>query len=407
MNLTNTQRLRILYVSEPLSKLGDMAQGIALATFVYTLTQSGILFGLFLFLRFIPELVIGPYSGYLADRISRRTITTSVNVLLFLMSLLLIVYHEDYTIIVIITTLSSVIKIMYRPAFSSSLPHLVSSDDLPNINRWFNVLQSISRILGATLATFGIVSHNITLIFLFNGLTFLIAAITCWMSIPKNQRNPVQDNHDSDPESGTMMSALRYLFNNQKLLGLVFGSTLLWGCLALSDTLLVPTLGSVRAGGEDYYGFYRIISTVGMLVGAYLSLSWYKLFEKGSNPLIGFYIPIIFLSFFTILLPTSPFLLGYAYYFLIWVLMSLPNNLLEVGLLNAPDNIRGKIFALADAIDGILFSFITVALPFLIKVYDPSTILFYSPFPFLMIAVIFMISGLKRSKGQAVVKNKE
>ena len=87
--------------------------------------------------------------------------------------------------------------------------------------------------------------------------------------------------------------------------------------------------------------------------------------------------------------------------------MSLPNNLLEVGLLNTPDGIRGKIFALADAIDGILFSLITVALPFLIKVYDPSTILFYSPFPFLIIAVIFMLYSLKRSREQGALKNKE
>lgn len=73
------------------------------------------------------------------------------------------------------------------------------------------------------------------------------------------------------------------MWQSKKIFGLVMGSTLLWGCLALSDTLLIPTLGTAKDGGEDFYGIYRILSAVGMMIGSYFSYKWYKLFfDKGN-----------------------------------------------------------------------------------------------------------------------------
>ncbi len=47
-------KVRLLIASDSFSKLGDMAEGIALATFVFTITQSGFLFGLFFIFTVCP-----------------------------------------------------------------------------------------------------------------------------------------------------------------------------------------------------------------------------------------------------------------------------------------------------------------------------------------------------------------
>ncbi|EIT86093.1 macrolide efflux protein [Fictibacillus macauensis ZFHKF-1] len=397
---SNRSKIKLLIFSDSLSKLGNMAEGIALATFVYTLTQSSLLFGLFLFFRFVPELIVGPYSGYLADKYSRKTITTTVNIVLAVLSLLLIVFIEHYTMILIITTIASFVKTVFKPSFMSSIPFFVSESELPSVNRWFGVFSGVSRVVGSSIAAFVIVSNFIEFIFILNALTYFIFAVVCWISIPTNKRDSSMNSELEKEHLGTYKDALNYLWESKKILGLVIGSTILWGCLALSDTLLVPTLGAARVGGEDVYGFYRIISAIGMIIGSYLSYKWYRLFQSHGKHLIGFYIPIIVMCLFTLLIPFSPFFLGYLFYLIIWIAMDLPSNLLNVELQTVPNKIRGKIIALADAVDGILFSLITLLLPLLTEIYEPGIILKISPIPFIIIIGILLISSLVKNKGR-------
>lgn len=142
----------------------------------------------FLFLRFVPELIIGPFSGYFADKVSRRTITVSVNLTLAFMSILLLISHENYTIILIIATIASFIKMLFRPAFLSSIPLIVEEKELPNINRWFGFFGGFARVIGATIAAYGIFLNNISLIFSLNAVSFLVFALVCWFGIP-NKKN--------------------------------------------------------------------------------------------------------------------------------------------------------------------------------------------------------------------------
>ncbi|MFC9541518.1 MFS transporter [Lysinibacillus sp. NPDC056959] len=398
-------KVRLLIASDSFSKLGDMAEGIALATFVFTITQSGFLFGLFLFLRFVPELIIGPFSGYLADKVSRRTITVSVNLILAFMSILLLISHESYTIILIIATIASFIKMLFRPAFLSSIPLIVEEKELPNINRWFGFFGGFARVIGATIAAYGIFLNNISLIFSLNAISFLVFALVCWFVIPNKKRLISQDNEE---ESSTLIEALKFMWQSKKIFGLVMGSTLLWGCLALSDTLLIPTLGAAKDGGEDFYGIYRILSAVGMMIGSYFSYKWYKLFFDEGKHLVGFFIPIIIMCISTLLIPLSPFFWGYILYLLIWISKDLPANLLDVELQTVPNHIRGKIISLADAIDGILFSLITLVLPILTEFYDPGLILILVPIPFLLLTILLLINSViqqynKNSKSNSYI----
>ena len=195
-----------------------------------------------------------------------------------------------------------------------------------------------------------------------------------------------------------------YIFKYNNIKNLVIGSTLLWGVLALSDTLLVPVLGESKIDGEQSYGIYRIISTIGMLIGGFLSLYWVKLFYKKKYQSLGFYIPVLLLSIFSIFLPLllEKLWLGLFLYLAIWVCMELPTNLLHYEIQQVPDNIRGKIFSISDAIDGVLFSVITLCLPFLTMFTSSSILLGYSSVLFFIITLIIIIFIIHKSNKESI-----
>ena len=402
MTLDNKKKLKFLYLSEPLSKLGEMAQGITLATFAYSSTDSPTLFGLFLFAKFIPEIILGPFSGYLADKFSRKYITVTVSLTLSFLSLVMIQAKENYLHMTTLIILYSTVQLLYRPAFASSIPNLVKEQDLPKVNRNFSVLQSISQILGASIATFGILNSQIIGVLIFNSITFIIAAITCYLSIPNNKA--LDKNFKEVNQQYSIIFSLKYIFKYNNIKNLVIGSTLLWGVLALSDTLLVPVLGESKIDGEQSYGIYRIISTIGMLIGGFLSLYWVQLFYKKKYQSLGFYIPVLLLSIFSIFLPLllEKLWLGLFLYLAIWVCMELPTNLLHYEIQQVPDNIRGKIFSISDAIDGVLFSVITLCLPFLTMFTSSSILLGYSSVLFFIITLIIIIFIIHKSNKESI-----
>ena len=72
--LRNNRGFRQLWLGQVVSQLGDWFNTIAVYTIVLNLTGSGRAVGLILVARFLPTFFIGPLSGVIADRFSRRWI---------------------------------------------------------------------------------------------------------------------------------------------------------------------------------------------------------------------------------------------------------------------------------------------------------------------------------------------
>ncbi len=72
--LRRNRNFRQLWLGQVVSQLGDWFDTLALFTLVLKLTGSGRIVGLVLVARFLPCVVVGPLSGVVADRFSRRSI---------------------------------------------------------------------------------------------------------------------------------------------------------------------------------------------------------------------------------------------------------------------------------------------------------------------------------------------
>ncbi|PGP22910.1 hypothetical protein CN994_14695 [Bacillus anthracis] len=396
--LFKQRHFTLLSFAESISSLGNMAQGIALSAYVFTISQSLVVYGLFLLVRFAPQFILFPLSGAIADKFSRRYTTTVINGLLFLISIVMAIYSESTTVILVMSLLAGIVDLPYRPALSASIPTLIPKDQLPLANGFMGILKASARIIGSAVAAIGLLTGGVIWLFIFNALTFFLAGIISWISLPtKNQEDKnnkpvdVTKKENGEIDNNDIKSIVAYMWTHSTLKKLVFGSALVWGCISLSDVLLVPLLNVTIDGGEKYYGVYRLIAAIGMLLGAHLSVSWCNLFSDPRRLPYGYAIPLVILSVSTIGLAIWPIKLGFIFYFLAWIAMFLPANLLEIELQLTPSTMRGKVIAFADALDGVLFILLITVLPQINHFVKVQTLLWVMAVPFLLIGVIWIL----------------
>ncbi|WP_157805789.1 MFS transporter [Bacillus sp. mrc49] len=398
--LLNEKRFTYLCLSESFSTLGNMAQGIALAAYIFTLSQSIFIFGLYLIIRFAPQFLLFSIAGNIVDKYSRRFTLTIINLLLALLTCVMAFNAHSTTIILIITLLIGIIELPYHPALSSSIPALVKKDQLGLANGLIGILTSIARVIGSAIAAFGLLNDTVIGLLIFNAVTFFIAGMITWTKLPTanedSDRAQMKGNEESDDlEQSGLSTSITYIQKHSVLKNLIFGSFLVWGCLSITDVLLVPLLNSTIQGGEKYYGIYRFIAALGMLIGNYLAVPWRERYLSLKRTKYGFVVPLVILSFSSIGIAFSPLILGPILYLFLWIAMFLPSNLLNVELQSTPNNIRGKVISIADALDGILFILLTGLLPYLSHFISVKKLLIAASIPFVVISLILTYRFIK------------
>lgn len=385
-----------------------MAQGIVLAAYIYTLSHSVELYGIWLLVRFAPQFLFVFWVGKLVDRYSRRYVTTLIQILLGITSVAMAGCSEHLVVMMLLTLFAGVVELPYQPALLASIPSLVRQEHLPKANGIMSVLSGCARMVGAGLAALGLLTKGIVWLLLFNAGTFFISAIVIWISLPTKNEDRIKQEEVSQEVVSQRRGAglkgvgigvsLRYLWQQRTLKFLVLGSTLLWECLSLSDVLLVPILAEATHGGEKTYGIYRFIATMGMAFGSYFSVHWHRKFANDGLLSDGFAVPLLVASLSTIALALWPWTIGYLAYFLLWMAVMLPSNLLTVELQQTPNAIRGQVMTFADAIDGMLFISVMVIIPQWVKFTDEQTLLWMSTIPFLLVAIIWTIRWLSHTR---------
>ncbi|SDX41952.1 Major Facilitator Superfamily protein [Marininema mesophilum] len=397
-------KFRRLAFSEAFSNLGNMAQGIALAAYIYMLSQSVGMYSAFLLIRFAPQFVLVSFVGKIVDRYSRRYTTTIINILLGLISIVMAFFSGNIAVIMVMALLAGVVELPYLPALSSSVPSLVRKNHLSLANGLLGVFSGLARIIGAGIAAFGLLTDAVVWVMIFNALTFFISAFVSWISLPT--KNQDLDQEENTGESGKsepkipvgFWGIFRYLRGNRTLKLLVLGSTLIWGCLSLSDVLLVPVLSAEVSGGEKYYGIYRLIAAIGMALGSYFSDKWHKWFATERLLSYGYAAPLLVVAVGTIGLAFWPMTFGLVFYLLLWVALMLPANLLAVELQHTPNAFRGRVMVVADAVDGFLFIVLMVVVPQWVRFANVQNLLWLTALPFAFISLVWTFDWVRNGR---------
>jgi MFS family permease len=177
--LRSNRNFRQLWLGQVVSQLGDWFDTIALYALLLRLTGSGRAVGLLLVARFLPSFIVGPLSGVVADRFSRRTIMILSDILraIVVLGFLLVRRPEQVWLVYALTILQLVFSTFFEPAKTAVIPSIVSGRELVAANAISSVTWSVMLTLGAAFG--GVVTEwfGTDAAFILDSLTYLASAL--------------------------------------------------------------------------------------------------------------------------------------------------------------------------------------------------------------------------------------
>ena len=177
-----------LWVGQLISLFGDRVNQIALAAFVYEVTDSPLAVALTFFAGMVPNLVLSPIAGAYVDRWDQKQVLVvsdilrAAAVLLVPVAILFNVWLA-YPVVFLITTIS----IFFRPARQAILPRIVPEEDLLPANSAMWVGETLADVINYPIAGVFVVflQSSLALAFWFDAVTYLAsAALLATMVVP-------------------------------------------------------------------------------------------------------------------------------------------------------------------------------------------------------------------------------
>ncbi len=178
--LRSNRNFRQLWLGQVVSQLGDWFNTMALYALLQSLTEkSGRAIGLVLVARFLPSFIVGPLSGVVADRFSRRTIMIVSDILraIVVLGFLLVRKPEHVWLVYALTILQLVFSTFFEPAKTAVIPSIVQERELLAANAISSVTWSVMLTLGAAFG--GLVTgwFGTNAAFVLDSLTYLSSAL--------------------------------------------------------------------------------------------------------------------------------------------------------------------------------------------------------------------------------------
>jgi dTMP kinase len=213
--------------------------------------------------RLLPAVFLGPLAGVIADKLDRRKLMVTCDVLRTGLYISIPIFH-NYLWLYTATVLVECITLFWSPAKEASVPNLVPREKLESANQ-LSLLAGygtapiaalfftfLSLFTSAINATFGIESTAVDLALYVNALSFVFAAFTIWglKEIPKG----AAAKHAA--ETGILKSLLegwKSVSGSRLIRGLIVGMV---GAFVAAGAVigLARTFVGDLGGGEAAYG---------------------------------------------------------------------------------------------------------------------------------------------------------
>jgi len=177
--LRGNRSFRFLWLGQVVSQMGDWFDTIAVCTIALQLTGSGRAVALIMVARFLPSVIMGPLSGVVADRFSRRSIMIIADILraIVVLGFLLVRRPDQMWLVYVLTVLQLAFSAFFEPAKTAAIPSIVSDRELLPANAIASVTWSAMLTLGAAIGGFVAGWFGTDVAFVLDSLTFVASAI--------------------------------------------------------------------------------------------------------------------------------------------------------------------------------------------------------------------------------------
>ena len=210
--LKNNSQVRLLWLAQIMSLLGDWFGTIAAIILVNRYTDSGLAISILFMARGLPSFVFAPVVGVIADRFNRKRILITTDILQTIVgfSFLLVFQTESITLLYFLTVLQFTLAAFFEPARAAFLPNLVHSEsELLHANTLSNISWSFMLAIGAVIGGGVTALFGIEIAIVVNAFTFLISA--AFIAFIRHIEEKSDENTTSSNGFLDFMDGLRYV----------------------------------------------------------------------------------------------------------------------------------------------------------------------------------------------------
>jgi predicted MFS family arabinose efflux permease len=267
------RNIRLLLGGLAASQAGDWLYNLALLALVFGRTHSSVWVGLTTAARILPEVVLGPVGGILADRVDRRRLMIGSDVIraaTMAALALLAIAHAPIIFAPILAALCTGAGSAYAPCVVAVLPRLATDEQLPAANAARVSIQSVCIVAGPLFGAVLMLLGSPAFAFMINGATFLAGALAV-SALPRPAlRAPatVSERHPGlRQELKTGWEALRGCDDAIAVVGADIIASAVYGVLTVVFVILGQRLGLGVAG----YGYLLAAVGAGGVLAAGIS----------------------------------------------------------------------------------------------------------------------------------------
>ncbi len=289
MHTKENKNIILFTLGSSVSQLGSVIYTFAIGLYVLDLTGSGLQFATTLVIGFLPTILIHPFAGAIADRINKKFIVVSTDIMSGLLYLILFYYLQSSALSLIIiyslTLMTNILNSFFSIAIDSAKPQLIGKNRLQRLNGISQIIMAGASIAGPIFGGLVYAYLPIELFICINGLSFLLSGISELFIDFHIASKPLPSNK---PIGNTIFTDIKdaciYLVHEKEVMKYYYLFLIL--NIELSLGILVPLpyiLNNYLAIKPEGVGVVNSLMPIGMICGALLvdyitkKVTWDKL----------------------------------------------------------------------------------------------------------------------------------
>ena len=384
MSVFINRQFAIVFSGQLVSTVGNNLFMIALPWYVYSITGSKADLAFTGLFQTIPGFV-GLFIGVFIDRWRKKQTLLVTNMLRGMISFALYVvvqFHPPLMMILILVLLLELIGTFYRPASSSFLPLILPKEKIPSAMGFVQSGGAFAQLFGVLLGGTLIVLIGAPLLFLLNGITFVLSFISLlFVRVKEVIHTPPK----KESFAHQWLDGIRTILHIGLLLRITL-AIMVGNCvIAPLDLIMTAWVKGPMHGNAFQLGTINAAFFIGILVGGVLLGRINKRMDLKTILLVGMVISGVAISLIG-LFPNMywaipfEFIFGYAY-------GSLNGCIGALAIQTIPEQMRGRLFATLGALS-------TLIVPLGMALYGWFLVIIPIHWIYLLIGIPAILSGL-------------
>ena len=271
-----TRDFTIITLGSVVSMFGNSMSGFAMSLMVLDISESTLLYSIYIAMFTLPQLIMPILSGALLDRFSRKKTIYTLDFisagLYLLMSAVLASGWFSFPVFAVYCFILGSIQSIYIVAYESFYPLLISEGNYQKAYSIASVLETLSAVM-VPVSTFLYGKIGLSPLLLVNGICFFIAAVMETQIgaeehyIETQQATKLEGHHPVRQMLSDIREGFRYLSEEKGLLAIAAYFAFSAICGGVSAVIVLPYFKSTFTNGEYWFMFVMAFSLAGRAIG--------------------------------------------------------------------------------------------------------------------------------------------